>query len=82
MPLRWGILSTARINRRVIPAIRASGRSELAGVASRERERAERERPFGRFRVGTARDDEQGHNQPFPHTSGISALQMVGQGDI
>ena len=42
MRLRWGILSTARINRRVIPAVRASSRSELAGVASRERERAER----------------------------------------
>jgi predicted dehydrogenase len=33
--LRWGLLSTARINRAVIPAIRASARSELTAVASR-----------------------------------------------
>jgi len=33
--LRWGLLSTARINRAVIPAIRASARSELTTVASR-----------------------------------------------
>jgi len=40
MPLRWGLLSTARINRAVIPAIRASARSELTAVASRTIERA------------------------------------------
>jgi D-xylose 1-dehydrogenase (NADP+, D-xylono-1,5-lactone-forming) len=34
--LRWGLLSTARINRAVIPPIRLSHRSELLGVASRE----------------------------------------------
>ncbi len=39
--LRWGILGTARINRRLIPAIRAARRSTLAAVASRDRERAE-----------------------------------------
>src|SRR5262245_60452403 len=33
--LRWGLLSTARINRAVIPAIRAAARSELTTVASR-----------------------------------------------
>lgn len=33
--IRWGLLSTARINRRIIPAIRASARSHLAAVASR-----------------------------------------------
>ena len=38
--LRWGLLGTARINRALIPAIRASARSELAGVASRSAERA------------------------------------------
>ena len=36
MNLRWGILGTARINRLVIPAIRASDRSEVAAVASRD----------------------------------------------
>jgi predicted dehydrogenase len=39
--LRWGILGTARINRRVIPAIRLAPRSKLAAVASRTRARAE-----------------------------------------
>jgi xylose dehydrogenase (NAD/NADP) len=39
-PLRWGLLGTARINRALIPAIRASARSELAGVASRTADRA------------------------------------------
>lgn len=34
--LRWGLLSTARINRRLIPAIRAATGNELVGVASRE----------------------------------------------
>ena len=33
--LRWGLLSTARINRLIIPAVRASARSELTTVASR-----------------------------------------------
>jgi predicted dehydrogenase len=38
--LRWGLLSTARINRSLIPGIRASERSELVAVASRSLERA------------------------------------------
>lgn len=38
--VRWGLLSTARINRRVIPAIRASERGKLVAVASRSAERA------------------------------------------
>lgn len=40
--LRWGILSTARINRNVIPAIKASPRCELAAVASRDLAKAQR----------------------------------------
>jgi predicted dehydrogenase len=39
-PLRWGLLGTARINRALIPAIRASARSRLDGVASRTEARA------------------------------------------
>lgn len=39
--LRWGLLCTARINRRLIPAIRAADRAELLAVASRDRARAE-----------------------------------------
>ena len=38
--LRWGLLSTARINRLIIPAIRASARSEVTTVASRSLEKA------------------------------------------
>ncbi|MFA5908493.1 MAG: Gfo/Idh/MocA family oxidoreductase [Vicinamibacterales bacterium] len=38
--LRWGILGTARINRRLIPAMRLARRSELVAVASRTRARA------------------------------------------
>lgn len=37
--LRWGLLSTARINRLIIPAIRASARSEVTTVASRSLEK-------------------------------------------
>ena len=39
--LKWGILGTARINKRLIPAMRAARRSDLAVVASRDRARAE-----------------------------------------
>lgn len=39
--VRWGLLSTARINRRVIPAIQASPRGRLVAVASRSQEAAD-----------------------------------------
>lgn len=39
-PVRWGLLSTAHINNRLIPAIRASPRGELEAVASRDAEKA------------------------------------------
>ncbi len=39
--LRWGLLSTARINRAVIPPIQLSKRSELLGVASRDPAKAD-----------------------------------------
>ncbi len=38
--VRWGLLSTANINRKLIPAIRASDRGELAAVASRDLDKA------------------------------------------
>jgi xylose dehydrogenase (NAD/NADP) len=41
LTLKWGLLSTARINRRLIPAIRAAKRAELLAVASRDQARAE-----------------------------------------
>jgi xylose dehydrogenase (NAD/NADP) len=39
--LRWGLLSTAHINRRLIPALRAAERAELVAVASRSQARAD-----------------------------------------
>ncbi len=38
--IRWGLLSTANINRRLIPPIRKSKRGELVAVASRSEETA------------------------------------------
>ncbi len=38
--LRWGLLSTARINERLIPVIREAPRCELVAVASRDAARA------------------------------------------
>jgi len=40
-PVKWGILSTARINRAVIPPAHASEKVELVAVASRDQQRAE-----------------------------------------
>lgn len=39
--IRWGLLSTANINRQLIPAIRMSERGELTAVASRSQEAAD-----------------------------------------
>ena len=39
-PVRWGILSTANINRKVLPGMRASEEVELVAVASRDGDRA------------------------------------------
>jgi xylose dehydrogenase (NAD/NADP) len=39
--LKWGLLSTARINHRLMTAIRAAEQAELVGVASRSQQRAE-----------------------------------------
>jgi xylose dehydrogenase (NAD/NADP) len=39
--IRWGILGTARINRRIIPAMGLARRNELLAVASRDRGRAD-----------------------------------------
>ena len=39
--VRWGLLSTANINRRLIPAIRASARGGLTAVASRSQSSAD-----------------------------------------
>ena len=40
--LRWGLLSTARINRALIPPLRASKRNKLVAVASRTKDSADK----------------------------------------
>ncbi len=40
--IRWGLISTARINNQIIPAIRNSSRGELVAVASRRKMKARR----------------------------------------
>ncbi len=40
-PVTWGLLSTARINRALIPILQRSPRTRLLAVASRDQERAE-----------------------------------------
>jgi D-xylose 1-dehydrogenase (NADP+, D-xylono-1,5-lactone-forming) len=55
-PVRWGIISTAHINRLVIPPARASAKVDLVAVASRTQERADSyaaewgiPRPYGSY---------------------------------
>ena len=53
--LSWGLLGTAHINRRLLPAMRAARRSSVVAVASRTTERAQAyARPNGRSRRRTA----------------------------
>src|SRR4051812_49513040 len=40
-PVKWGIVSTAHINRLVIPGAKASPKVDLVGVASRDQARAD-----------------------------------------
>ena len=40
-PVRWGIVSTADINRKVIPGAKESPKVELMAVASRTQDRAD-----------------------------------------
>jgi predicted dehydrogenase len=40
-PLRWGLLSTARINKALIPPLQLSKRNKLLAVASRSQEKAD-----------------------------------------
>jgi xylose dehydrogenase (NAD/NADP) len=40
-PVKWGIISTADINRKLIPGAKASPKVDLVGVASRTKERAD-----------------------------------------
>ncbi len=86
--LNWGILSTARINRRVIPALRASPRSKLLGVAARSPARAHRfaslweiPRVYNSYRALLEADDIDAVYLPLPNSlHGHWALQAAGQG--
>ena len=40
-PVRWGLLSTARINQAVLAGVRQTDRAEVVAVASREQQRAD-----------------------------------------
>ena len=73
--LRWGLLSTARINRVLLPPLRASARNELTAVASRDLERAqayanERSIPrvFGSYEAMLADPDVDVIYNPLPNS--------------
>jgi len=74
MTLHWGLLSTARINRALIPPLRASARSELVAVASRSIEKAEAyakqwniPRAFGSYEAMLADPDIDVIYNPLPN---------------
>jgi len=73
--LRWGLLSTAPINRHLIPAIRAAGRAELLAVASRSQETATAyaaewgiPRAYGRYEALLADPDVDAVYVSVPHS--------------
>ena len=73
--LRWGLLSTARINQALLPPLRASARNELTAVASRDLERAqayakERDIPrvFGSYEAMLADPDVDVIYNPLPNS--------------
>jgi predicted dehydrogenase len=72
--LRWGLLSTARINRAVIPPIHSSMRSELKAVASRDVVKAREyaaechiPHAVGTYEELLARDDVDAIYNPLPN---------------
>jgi xylose dehydrogenase (NAD/NADP) len=72
---RWGLLSTARINRRIVAAARESEEIELAAVASRDRGRAEEcarangiERAYGSYAELLADEDLEAVYMPLPNS--------------
>ena len=74
-PVKWGILSTADINRKVIPGAHESPKVDLAGVASRDRARAEAyaqkwaiERAYGSYEELLADPEIEAVYIPLPNT--------------
>jgi xylose dehydrogenase (NAD/NADP) len=73
--VRWGILSTADINRKLIPGLKRSEKAELIAVASRDAARAETyareweiERAYGSYDELLADRDVEAIYNPLPNT--------------
>jgi xylose dehydrogenase (NAD/NADP) len=74
-PVKWGILSTADINRKLIPGAQASDEIDLVAVASREQRRAEEyarewkiERAYGSYEALLEDADVEAVYVPLPNT--------------
>jgi xylose dehydrogenase (NAD/NADP) len=74
-PVTWGILSTADINRKLIPGAHASAKVDLIAVASRDAARAEAyareweiERSYGSYEALIADPDIEAVYIPLPNT--------------
>src|SRR3954453_1070805 len=73
--VKWGIISTADINRRLIPGAHASDKVDLVAVASRDKDRAEAyarewqiERAYGSYDELLADPDIEAVSNPLPNT--------------
>jgi len=73
--VKWGIISTADINRKVIPGAHASPKVELVAVASRDQARAEEyaktweiERAYGSYEALLADDEIEAVYISLPNT--------------
>jgi xylose dehydrogenase (NAD/NADP) len=74
-PVRWGIVSTAKINERVLPELRQSAQVELLAVASRSQESADSyaaqegiPRAYGSYEALLADEDVEGVYIPLPNS--------------
>ena len=73
--VKWGIISTADINRKLIPGAHASPKVDLVAVASRDKSRAEEyarewqiERAYGSYDELLADPDVEAIYNPLPNT--------------
>jgi D-xylose 1-dehydrogenase (NADP+, D-xylono-1,5-lactone-forming) len=74
-PVRWGILSTARINHAVLEPARKTDKAEVVAVASREQARADEyareheiERAYGSYEALLADPDVEAVYNPLPNS--------------
>ena len=74
-PVRWGILSTARINHAVLEPARKTDKAEVVAVASREQARADDyarehgiERAYGNYEALLADPDVEAVYNPLPNS--------------